>query len=258
MSSSNGNNSNRIVGKEILFGESYVLPIEQSKVTLSEAKVKKILADTDEKAQQIVDAADNKSQIIVQTANTEATRIIEEARRKAQEEYESIKNQAYKEGFEKGEKDGLEKFNNDATDGLNALETLASTTFDMKKNIIDSASRDIVELVSVIADKVCHVKFNPQVLYQITLDAVKLLNDKENITIIVSPKLIDYVQKMVPNFRSSIPNLKSLKILEDSSLSPDGVIVETPTIRLDSRISSQISELAQKMLTGGGDGMGQK
>ena len=258
MSSSNGNNSNRIVGKEILFGESYVLPIEQSKVTLSEAKVKKILADTDEKAQQIVDAADNKSQIIVQTANTEATRIIEEARRKAQEEYESIKNQAYQEGFKKGEEDGLEKFNNDAIDGLNALETLASATFDMKKNIIDSASRDIVELVSVIADKVCHVKFNPQVLYQITLDAVKLLNDKENITIIVSPKLIDYVQKMVPNFRSSIPNLKSLKILEDSSLSPDGVIVETPTIRLDSRISSQISELAQKMLTGGGDGMGQK
>ena len=258
MSSSNGNNSNRIIGKEIQFGESYVLPIEQSKVTLSEAKVKKILAETDVKAQQIVDAADNKSQIIVQTANTEATRIIEEARKRAQEEYESIKNQAYQEGFQKGEEDGLMKFNQDAIDGLNALETLASSTFDMKKNIIDSASRDIIELISVIADKVCHVKFNPQMLYQITLDAIKLLNDKENITIIVSPKLVDYIQKMVPNFRSSIPNLKSLKIIEDSSLSPDGVIVETPITRLDSRISSQIGELTQKMLTGGNDGMGQK
>lgn len=258
MSSSNGNNSNRIIGKEIQYGESYVLPIEQSKVTLSEAKVKKILAETDVKAQQIVDAADNKSQIIVQTANTEATRIIEEARKRAQEEYESIKSQAYQEGFQKGEEDGLMKFNQDAIDGLNALETLASSTFDMKKNIIDSASRDIIELISVIADKVCHVKFNPQMLYQITLDAIKLLNDKENITIIVSPKLVDYVQKMVPNFRSSISNLKSLKIIEDSSLSPDGVIVETPSTRLDSRISSQIGELTQKMLTGGSDGMGQK
>lgn len=257
MSSNNSHNS-RIVGKEIQFGESYVLPIEQSKVTLSEAKVKKILADTDAKAQQIVDNADNKSQIIIQTANTEATRIIEDARKRGQEEYESIKQQAYQEGFAKGEEDGLAKFNNDAQDGLQALETLAQSSFDMKKNIIDSASRDIVELISIIADKVCHVKFNPQVLYQITLDAIKLLNDKENITIIVSPKLVDYVQKMVPNFRSSIPNLKSLKIIEDSSLSPDGVIVETPTTRLDSRISSQISELTQKMLTGGSDGMGQK
>ena len=257
MSSNNSHNS-RIVGKEIQFGESYVLPIEQSKVTLSEAKVKKILADTDARAQKIIDEADNKSQIIIETANTEATRIIEEARKRGQEEYESIKQQAYQEGFTKGEEDGLAKFNNDAQDGLQALETLAQSSFDMKKNIIDSASRDIVELISIIADKVCHVKFNPQVLYQITLDAVKLLNDKENITIIVSPKLVDYVQKMVPNFRSSIPNLQSLKILEDSSLSPDGVIVETPTTRLDSRISSQISELTQKMLTGGSDGMGQK
>ena len=258
MSSSNGNGSNRIINKEIQFGESYVLPIEQSKVTLSEAKVKKIMAETDAKAQQIVDAADNKSQIIVQTANTEATRIIDEARRKAQEEYESIKQQAYQEGFQKGQEDGLEKFKQDAADGLNALETLASSTFDMKKNIIDSASRDIIELVSAISDKVCHIKFNPQMLYQMTLDAIKLLNDKENITIIVSPKLVDNIQKMVPNFRSSIPNLQSLKIIEDSSLSPDGVIVETLMTRLDSRISSQIGELAQKMLTGGSDGMGQK
>ena len=76
--------NNRIINKEIKIGESYVLPIEQSKVTLSEAKVKKILADTDAKAQQIVDNADNKSQIIIETANTEATRIIEEARKRAQ------------------------------------------------------------------------------------------------------------------------------------------------------------------------------
>ena len=256
--SNNSNNSNRIIGKEIQFGESYVLPIEQSKVTLSEAKVKKILAETDVRAQQIIDAAENKSQIIIQTANTEATRIIEDARKKAQDEYDLIKNQAYQEGFKKGEEDGFQKFNNDATDGINALETLANTTFDMKKNIIDSASRDIVELVSVIADKVCHAKFNPQMLHQMTLDAIQLLNDKEYITIIVSPKLIDSVQRMVPNFRSTIQNLQSLKILEDGSLSADGVIVETPTLRLDSRISTQIGELAQKMLTGGGDGMGKK
>lgn len=260
MSSNQGNNNNssRILNKEIQFGESYVLPIEQSKVTLSQAKVKKIMEETDVKAQQIISAAESKSQIIIQTANTEATRIIEEARQKAQAEYDSITKKGYQEGFAKGEQDGLEKFNNDAIDGLNALETLASTTFDMKKNILDSANRDIVELVSVIADKVCHAKFNPQMLQQLTVDAIKLLNDKENITIIVSPKLVEYVQKMVPTFRSSIQNLQSLKILEDGSLAPDGVIVETPSIRLDSRISSQIGELAQKMLTGGNNGMGQK
>ena len=255
---SNNNHTSRIYNKEVQFGESYVLPIEQSKVTLSQAKVKKIMEDTDAKAQQIISAAENRAQIIIQTANTEATRIIEEARKKGQAEYDSVTSKGYEEGFAKGEQYGLEKFNNDAKEGLDALETLASTTFDMKKNILDSANRDIVELVNAIAEKVCHTKFNPQMLQQLTTDAIKLLNDKESITIIVSPKLVDYVQKMVPTFRSSIQNLQSLKILEDSSLSADGVIVETPSIRLDSRISSQIGELAQKMLTGGSNGMGQK
>lgn len=256
--SNNNNNSNRIVGKEVQFGENYVLPIEQSRVTASEAKVQKILADTDAKAQQIVDNAGIKSSIVVQTANNEATRMVEDAKKKAMQEYDSVKEQAYQEGFEQGRLDGLEKFKEDAAENLKALETLASSSFDMKKNIIDSASRDIVELISVIADKVCHAKFDEEMLHKITLDAIKLLNDKENITIIVSPQLVDYIQKMAPDFKASIQNLQTLKITEDNSLSPDGVIVETPSTRLDSRISAQIAELTQKMLTGDNDGMGQK
>ena len=126
----------------------------------------------------------------------------------------------------------------------------------MKKNIIDSASRDIVDLVSMIADKVCHEKFDDEILYNITLDAIKQLNDKENITIIVNPLLVENINNLIENFRAEIPKLNTLKIIEDTSLSPDGVIVETLNSRLDSRISSQISEIARKMLTGVDDELG--
>ena len=250
--------SNRILGQNIQMGESYVLPIEQTRVTMSQAKVKQILEETDNQAKQIISAADNKSQIIVETANTEATRIIEDARKKAQQEYDTIKEQAYKEGFEKGEKDGLTKFEQDAKDGLNSLETLAKSAFDTKKNIIDSATLDIVDLVSVIADKVCHQKFDNKVLKRIVTDAIKELNDKENITIIVNPQLVDNLNKLVPEFKKEFSKLQSIKILEDSSLSSDGVIVETLNSRLDARISSQIAEITQKMLTGADDELEQE
>ena len=121
-------------------GDSFVLPIEQTRVTKQQAKVQKILEETDAQAKQIIAGAENKSQVIIQTANTEAERIIEEAQKKAQKEYDTIKNQAYDEGFKKGEQDGLYKFQNDAREGINSLETLASSSFDLKKNIIDSAS----------------------------------------------------------------------------------------------------------------------
>ena len=171
-------------------GDSFVLPIEQTRVTRQQAKVQQIIAETDAKAQQILDSAQNQSQVVIQTANTEAERIIQDARNKAQQEYDAIKNQAYEEGFKKGEQDGLYKFQNDALEALRSLDTLASGSFDMKKNIIDSASQDIVDLVVAIADKVCHQKFNNKVLYQITIDAIRQLNDKENITIIVNPELV--------------------------------------------------------------------
>ena len=231
--------SNRIKSDDIQIGSNYVLPIEQSNVTVQQAKVKKIIAETDARAQQIIDGAENKSQIIVQTANTEAQRIIEDARRKAQEEYEAIKNQAYQEGFAQGEQDGHAKFQNDAHQALESLDTMSSSVFDIKKNIIDSATLDIVELVSAIADKVCHVKFDEEVL--------------KNITIIVNPELVDNINTLVPTFREEIPKLETIRVVEDNSVSPDGVIVETLNTRLDSRVSVQIEEIAQKMLTGADD-----
>lgn len=245
--------SNRIKSDDIQIGNNYVLPIEQSKVTLSQAKVKKIMEETDVKAQHILNGAENKSQIIVQTANTEAQRIIEDAKKRAQEEYEAIKQQAYNEGFAKGEQDGFAKFQNDTKEALNSLEVLTSGAFDMKKNIIDSATIDIVELVSAIADKVCHAKFDNKMLYQITLDAIKLLNEKENITIIVNPQLVDNINSLTQDLREEFSKLETIKIVEDYSVSPDGVIVETLKTRLDSRISTQIAEITQKMLTGAND-----
>ena len=58
--------SNRIKSNDIQIGNSYVLPIEQSKVTAQQAKVKKIIEETDAKAQRIIDGAENKSNIILQ------------------------------------------------------------------------------------------------------------------------------------------------------------------------------------------------
>lgn len=242
--------SSRIKSNDIQIGKNYVLPIEQSGVTLQQAKVKKIIEETDAKVNKIISDAQEQANIILQNANSEALKIIGEANKKAEKDYEAVKNQAYEEGFSKGEVDGLTKFQNDSLETLKSLEILANSTFDMKKNIIDSATLDIVELVSTIADKICHLKFNDDILEKITIDAIKQLNDKENITIIVNPKLINNINNLVENFKNEIPKIQSIKILEDSSVSPDGVIVETLNTRLDSRVSVQISEIAQKMLTG--------
>lgn len=250
--------SNRIKGQKIQIGDNFVLPIEQTRVTKQQAKVQQIIEETDAKAQQIIAAAENKSQVVLSTASTEAERIVSEARKRAQTEYDTIKQQAYQEGFQQGLQDGLYKFQQDAVEGIKSLDTLASTNFDIKKNIIDSASRDIVDLVNVIANKVCHISFSDDILYKITVDAIKQLKVKENITIIVNPKLVENISKLLPEIKREFQTLETLKIVEDNSISVDGVIIETPQLRLDSRVSAQIAEIAQKMLTEANDELEQE
>ena len=83
--------SNRIKSEEIQIGNNYVLPIEQSGVTRQQAKVKKIIEETDAITKKMLDDAENKSQVIVGTASTEAERIIENSKKQAQADYDSIK-----------------------------------------------------------------------------------------------------------------------------------------------------------------------
>ncbi|MBQ7127123.1 hypothetical protein IJO12_08555, partial [bacterium] len=199
--------------------------------------------------------AESKSQIIVTTAQTEAERIIEESRQRALGDCDAIKQKAYEEGFQQGLADGLKQFNQDAVDALKSIDTLVASNFEIKKNIIDSATLDIVELISAIADKVCHIKFDDEVLKRITIDAIRELTDKENITIIVNPKLVNNINSLVNDFRNEFANLENIKILEDNSVSPDGVIVETLNTRLDSSISGRINTIVEQMLMSTDDGM---
>ena len=69
---------------------------------------------------------------------------------------------------------------------------------------------------------------------------------------------IENINTLIPDIRNEFSKLESIKIIEDNSVSPDGVIVETLKTRLDSRISTQISEIAQKMLTGTNDELEQE
>ena len=47
-------------------------------------------------------------------------------------------------------------------------------------------------------------------------------------------------------------------IIEDAALSTDGTIVETPLSRVDSRVSSQIDEIAARLINGVTDDLRQE
>ncbi|MBR1681555.1 hypothetical protein IJ707_07185 [bacterium] len=247
----------RIKGNNVQIGSSFVLPLEnQHKEELTaiekmlikaKAEKEKIIQEGTEQAKQLVDEA---KQILAQ-AQEEAKKIIEQANNQATAESNEIRENARKEGYEDGNKQGYEDGTKSLEEKVLAVETFAKSQFDLKNNIIKSAELDIVELVSAIARKVCKKTLddNTEVLKAITVEAIKQLKDKENITITINPSLAEKIYSISEELKAEIPKLQSIKILEDSNVSDDGAIVESLLSRVDNRLKIQIDQIAEKFLT---------
>lgn len=261
----------RITNKNVKIGDNYVLPLTNSSISKYEAKVESLLNDVEEEKRRLLEEAkkeaDNikiRAGLLIKDAEEKGHQVIENAKnqavniiKQAEEEQNNIKlkteeiaKNAYNEGFQKGLEDGLNKFREDSITSVKSLETLAATSFELKHNIVKSADMDIVELVIAIARKITSAKFDENMLKEITISAINQLKDKEEVTIIVNPQLVQNIINLSEEFKQEISQIKNIKIIEDSALSVDGTIVSTPLSRVDSRISSQIDEIAARLING--------
>lgn len=233
----------RIKSDNIQLGGAFVVPIEQS------AHSKKIQEAID-KEKEIINRAEQSANEIIANAQKQAEDLIETAKNEALGKVDEITQQAHQEGFDSGYQEGFEKITEEMQEQVISVNNFAQSTFDIKNNILKSAHKDIIQLVIEIAQKVCSKTFelDDNVLKEITQNAIQSLKEKENITIIVNPDMAEKIYSISEELKEIIPQLDSIKIIEDNSVSPDGTIVESPLSRVDSRITSQINEIAEKLM----------
>lgn len=233
----------RIKSGNVQFGDSFVVPIEE---TTHSKKIKEAL----EKEKQIILQGEQQAKEIIEKAQQEAEAIINQGREEALSQVDQIKQDAHQEGFEAGRQEGLENIRQELTDKIIAVDNFAKSNFDIKHNIIKSAHLDIIKLIVEISQKVCSKVFelDNSILKEITQSAISALKDKEEITIIVNPEMAEKIYSISDELKEKIPQLSSIKIIEDNSVSPDGTIVESPLSRVDCRIRSQINEISEKLM----------
>lgn len=233
----------RINGNNIQLGDSFVVSIEDLG---HKAKIQEALA----KEQEIIVNAEQRAAEIIEQANSQAQQLIQAGEQEALSRVEAITQQAHNEGFEAGRQEGYADITNELRDKIIAVNDFAYSNFDIKNNIVKSAHSDIIRLVIEIAQKVCStaLELDDNILKELTLQAINSLKDKEDITIIVHPEMAQKIYAISDELRELIPQLSSIKIVEDASVSPDGTIVESPMSRVDSRVCSQIGEIAERLM----------
>lgn len=233
----------RIESDNINFGDSFIVGTQSSRLIDSE------ITQAKQVAQKIITDAKQQALAIEANANSNSSAIINDAKQKAESLTEQIAETARQEGFQKGYKEGFEQITNEMQEKIQNLDNFAKCEFEFKKRIIKSLHTDILNLVISLAKKVCHAELsqNPELIEKITAAAISALKEKENITIIVNPQMVEKIYDISDSLKNTFKNLENIRIVEDSSVSPDGTIVESVGSRVDSRLEAQIDKIGQEL-----------
>lgn len=233
----------RIESKNINFGSSFVLNAE------GKTNLNKEISDAGLIADSIVAEAKKQAQAILAQAQTQAQQMIAQAEEQARASQDEITAEWRRKGYEEGYQDGSERIISDMEDLIYNINNFAKCRFEIKNRIIKSLHRDILELVLEISQKICKTQItqNDEVLEKVIIEAISHLKEKENVTVIVNPVMAEKIYAISEDIKNAVHTLESVKVIEDSSISPDGTIVESVGSRIDARVSAQIEQLAHKL-----------
>jgi flagellar assembly protein FliH len=157
---------------------------------------------------------------------------------------------AYRSGFEDGKQMGLEE-------GREQGEKIAKDFFSLledikiqRANIFKEAEQVVVKLALALASKIIcgAVETKPEVVLDVTRNAIHHLVDKNKVVLRVNPRDYELVKAHQNDLLSSIDGIKSLEIEEDVRVKLGGCLIETDSGNVDARLENQMQVLKEALV----------
>ncbi len=221
------------------------------------AEAEKIRKEAERTAFDEVKRKNNQAQKIRQDAEDEAARILADARTKAAELEADIKQrvtqterEAYERGYTEGHQKGYDEGKAEVARLIERLHTILSKAIDKRNEIIEESETQIINLVLLIVKKVIKVISENQknVVINNVVQALRKLKSRGDVVIRVNLADLELTSEHVKDFMKMVENVKSITVLEDSSVDKGGCIIETDFGQIDARVSSQLHEIEEKIL----------
>ncbi len=205
----------------------------------------KLVQQKTTEARKIKEDAEREAERIIEEAKQKAEAIVREAEAKASEIKEKAREEAYNEGFEEGFKKGEEEVKR----LIDRLHVIINAAIDKRKEIIENAEAQLVDLVLLIARKVVKIisEEEKNVVIENIKEALKKVKGDAEVTIRVNINDLDITSKQKKMFIEMVEGLKNVRVEEDSRVDPGGCIIETSFGDIDARIQTQLNILEEKI-----------
>lgn len=210
-----------------------------------EAAFQEVKRQTDEAA--IIKAdAENEAREILEKAKREAEQILSEA----QSQKMGLEEEARKTGFEQGQAEGFDQGAAEVQRLTDRMHKILEAVMERREEILQETESQIVELVILMSRKVIKILSENQknVVMANTLAALKKVKARGKVVLRVNFEDLKLASAHTQEFIQHVENVESITLLEDSSVEKGGCIVETDFGAIDARISSQLTELENKIL----------
>lgn len=190
--------------------------------------------------------AENEASSIIEKAKAEASQIVAEA----QAQHDKIVSEARNEGFEQGHQEGYEKGAAEVDRLIERMHKILEAVMQRREEILQDTESQIVELVILMARKVIKILSENQknVIMANTVAALRKVKTRGNVTLRVNIEDVKLTTAHADEFIQHVENVQGITVQEDSSVEKGGCIVETDFGAIDARISSQLTELENKIL----------
>lgn len=199
----------------------------------------------------------DQAQIIKTDAEKEAESILKKAQDEAQSilnkahiDENNIKTDAYNEGLAEGKNDGYNSGRKELDHLVGRVHKIIESVMNRREEILRDTEQQIVDLVLLMTRKVVKVISETQkdVVLQNILAALKKVKTRSAVTLRVNVDDLDLTTEHLNEFVKSVENVEGITVIEDSSIDRGGCIVETDFGAVDARISSQLTELENRIL----------
>ena len=240
--------------------DEYRANFEQEKkqmLTQAQAEADQIIKKAEDTAFEEVKRQTDQAAIIKAEAENEATTILNKAKAEAAQivadanaQHDKIVSEARQEGFEQGSQEGYEKGVAEVDRLIERMHKILEAVMQRREEILQDTESQIVELVILMARKVIKILSENQknVIMANTVAALRKVKTRGAVTLRVNIEDVKMTTAHADEFIKHVENIQGVTVQEDSSVEKGGCIVETDFGAIDARISSQLTELENKIL----------
>jgi flagellar assembly protein FliH len=205
---------------------------KQEMIEAAKNEAERIVKEAEGVAFEEVKKKSNQAKKVQQEAETEAQRKVEEAKaraeeieEKAKEKVAQIEKEARDKGYIEGHEGGYKSGADEVGRLVERLQLVISKAIEKRAAIIDDSETQLINMVLLIARKV-----------------IKVISERVNLAD------LELATEHTRDFMRRVENVKSITVMEDSSVDKGGCIIDADFGQIDARISSQLNEIEEKIL----------